>query len=766
MQMNSEYEVHALPRDDDADQTLDTRKMAHALWRGKFLLVVLACAGFLLGFAHISRQEPVYLAVSSILYEPERLQIVDIWEVIAEQDTPAGMGNQIEIFNSTILLENVAKSLSIASLTQDGTDASAANLPLQDNAFTTVQDWMPEQISNLLQPLGIGKQAQATEVAPPVDAEKAQEAYIRDTINHLRDNLNVQQVSGSGVIELVYSSSDPDMAAHVVNTISEEYIAFQQVSKNKDVLTAIDMVNTRIVELRKVVASSEGNLKETRLELTQQRGQSADMVRIQLLALNQELAEIRLRLAASNGRYERAAKALSEGTDLWGIKEFRESELITRFRTREIEIREKIAQERAISGNIVTPSSVRNAALLKETQGSIREEAAYIIAALEFEVTSLKQSESHLDKLAQKLELTSIELKAEELYISGLEREVTANQTLLQTFIVRQKEISEQSNLQSADARILSRADPPPIPDRAVSNRTLLASGGGAFIIGAIFLLLRERLNNSLRDPRDLADVTPMPILTSLPLVGKRYSLQARARDFQTRPKCLFAESVRNLRTSILYSDPAHRPRVVMITSSVPGEGKSVTSFLTALASQYTEHNAILVSCDLRDKSNMRHYSSFPSVTGAKSRDGLLGYLRKDCTLESALAMDTESGLDILALGKYENLTESPADLLSSPRFAEMIDTLRETYSLVILDAPPVLVAADAKLLARLSDSIVYLVRWNHTSKNAVREGLRELRSIGGPVIGCVLTMVSQSKARKYADNDSYYKQRFAAYYK
>ena len=115
---------------------------------------------------------------------------------------------------------------------------------------------------------------------------------------------------------------------------------------------------------------------------------------------------------------------------------------------------------------------------------------------------------------------------------------------------------------------------------------------------------------------------------------------------------------------------------------------------------------------------------------------------------------------------KYENLEESPADLLSSPRFAEMIDTLRETYSLVILDAPPVLVAADAKLLARLSDSIVYLVRWNHTSKNAVREGLRELRSIGGPVIGCVLTMVSQSKARKYADNDSYYKQRFAAYYK
>jgi capsular exopolysaccharide synthesis family protein len=762
-----DYEVYSLPHDGEADQTLDTRKMALALWRGKLLLAACAAAGFLAGLAHVSQQEPVYRAVTSILYEPERLQIVDISEVLVEPDTGAGIGNQVEILNSTTLLGNIVNALGEDTILQDGKDNGGTpdTGGVWDAAAAWLLDAAPDPVSSQLARLGLRAQPEAGDTAPAQTEEEAQQSAARDAISYLRDNLEIEVISGSGVIELFYSSADPQKAALIANTISEEYIAFQKVSKNQDVLAAIDLVSNRIEELRQSVVESERNLENTRLDLARRRAQSAEMTGIQLAAHNQELAAIRLRLSESRARFKRAAAALAEGTDLWSVTEFRESELITDFRRREIEIRETIAQERAISGSVVTPSSVRSAALLGQAQQSIREEAAYIVAALEFEVASLEQREQQLEQMVRELEITSIERTADELFISRLEREVLANQTLLQTFVVRQKEISEQANLQSADARVLSKAEPPSHPDRQASNRILLASSAGALFICALLLLLRERMNNSVRDPRDLAEITPYPLLTSLPLTGRRKSLQKRAREFMNRPKCLLAESIRNLRTSLLYSDPDNQPQVVMLTSSVPGEGKSVTSFLTALASQHTEHDTILVSCDLRDASNARIYSKFPKLVPSKSSTGLVGYLRSDCSLEEALAVHPESGLHILAAGKKERFQESPADILSSPRFAQMIEALRERYKLVILDAPPVLVAADARLLARMSDSVVYLVHWNRTSKNAVREGLRELRSVKSPVAGCVLSLVSQSKARRYADNEFIYKQHYAGYY-
>ncbi len=783
----AEYDIYSLPRDGEADQTLDTRKMALALWRGKLLMALFAGLGFLAGLVHVSRQEPVYRAVTSILYEPERLQIVDISEVLVEPDTGAGIGNQVEILNSTTLLGNIVTTLGAETILQDNPEhTQATNARAAWTAATTwLQEVAPQSVTDQLEQLGLAaspppvSETESTAEAPPslptrgpdpvpaeteADAE-GQQMAMREAIGHLREHLEIQVISGSGVIELFYHASDPNKAALIANTISEEYIAFQKVSKNQDVLAAIDLVNTRIEELRQNVVDSERNLENTRLDLARQRAQSAEMTGIQLASHNQELAAIRLRLSESRARFNRAAAALTEGTDLWSVTEFRESELITDFRRREIEIRETIAQERAISGSVVTPSSVRNAALLDQAQQSIREEAAYIVAALEFEVASLEQREQQLQEMVRELEITSIERTADELFISRLEREVLANQTLLQTFVVRQKEISEQANLQSADARILSRADPPSSPDRQASNRILLASSGGALLLCAMFLLLRERMNNSVRDPRDLAEITPYPLLTSLPLTGKRKSLQKRAREFMKRPKCLLAESIRNLRTSLLYSASDQPPQVVMLTSSVPGEGKSVTSFLTALASQHTEQDTILVSCDLRDASNARIYSKFPRLIPSKSSPGLVSYLRNDCSLEDALTLHPESGLHILAPGRKEHFHESPADILTSAKFTAMIDTLRERYKLIILDAPPVLVAADARLLARMADAVVYLVHWNRTSKNAVREGLHELRSVKAPVVGCVLSLVSQSKARRYADNEFIYKQHYASYY-
>ncbi|QIE56183.1 AAA family ATPase [Pikeienuella piscinae] len=769
-----DVDAYELPYENTTESILDLRKIALIIWRGRLLILLFIIFGLGVGAYHVSRQEPVYLAKTSILFEPERLQIVAISNVLAEPDAGRGLGNQIEILNSTTLLGKVVERLGLAEVESaeleapapDDDSAPADEFSLSRYTDDLLAQWgLPasaELIDGLVVRLGLRESPSETD---SLSDEDRKSNAVRAAISKLRANLQISHIGGSRVIEVVYGAPDPQQAALVANTISDEYISFQQMTKNQDVVAVIEMVNRSIEDQRRRVARSEEALEAARLDLAARHAQSSEMLTIQLSASNQALADIRLRLADSQARYERAAAALEAGDDLWSVTEFRDSDLITGFRIHDIEIRDEIAQDRAISGDNISPSRARNIALRKQINASIREEAEYIVAALDFEVTSLKKREAQLEEMIRELEVMSIERTADELSTSRLEREVQANQTLLQTFVARQKEITEQANMQSADARILSRADPPSSPDREASTRLLLASGGAGLFLGALVLLLRERLDNSVRDPRELAEITRLPILASIPMVGKRRNLPKLAQEFLSQPKSLLAESIRNLRTGILYSDPARQPKVVMFTSSVPGESKSATSFLISLASQRTGRSTILVSCDLRDERNARIYSKFPSVSGSERRAGLAAYMRRECALEEALAIEPKSGLHVLALSEQESFHESPADILSSQRFKEVMGILRDKYDLVILDTPPALAVTDARLLASMADTIIYLVRWNGTSKNAVREGLRELQSMDAHLAGCVFTLVSQSKAKKYSDNEFIYKQSYAGYF-
>jgi capsular exopolysaccharide synthesis family protein len=292
-----------------------------------------------------------------------------------------------------------------------------------------------------------------------------------------------------------------------------------------------------------------------------------------------------------------------------------------------------------------------------------------------------------------------------------------------------------------------------------------------ALLLGTFILLFREQINNTFSDPNDLTKATGLPILAAVPLNGRSKSAKRLVARFLSQPRSVLSESIRGLRTSILYSDPVNQPKVVMFTSSQPGEGKSALSMLIGLASQQTRRRAILVNCDLRNHRNARFYNKMPRLLTSEetpdtpARPGLVAYYNKSCTLNEALSHEPKSGLNFLALGPRESLSESPADVFSSRRFAEILETLRESYDLVILDTPPALAVTDSRLLARLSDSIVYVVRWNKTKRNAVKEGLKEISMMKINVAGCVFSMVSQRKARKYSDNEYIYKQAYSGYY-
>jgi succinoglycan biosynthesis transport protein ExoP len=271
-----------------------------------------------------------------------------------------------------------------------------------------------------------------------------------------------------------------------------------------------------------------------------------------------------------------------------------------------------------------------------------------------------------------------------------------------------------------------------------------------------VFLL--EKLNDTFRSPTDLEGKTGLTVLAAIPSIGKRKRPKQMVSSLLRKPNSALAESIRNMRTSILFSNLDQPPKVVMFTSSVPKEAKTTTSMLMAIASQQMGHSAIIVDCDLRRRTLSSIFPTNPD------QPGLLAVLEGSSSIDDAVFEEPETGLHVLGPEPAGRGQGNPADILASQRFRRLIEELRSRYDLVILDTPPVLVVTDSRIVAQLADAVVYIVRWDNTNRGAVIEGLRELTSIKARIAGLALTMVDEARAAKFVDNEFYYKRKYKKY--
>jgi capsular exopolysaccharide synthesis family protein len=188
-----------------------------------------------------------------------------------------------------------------------------------------------------------------------------------------------------------------------------------------------------------------------------------------------------------------------------------------------------------------------------------------------------------------------------------------------------------------------------------------------------------------------------------------------------------------------------------MVTSSVPSEGKTTTAALFGITSARMGRSTIIVDCDFRRRS---FGSIYPGNSGSP---GLLAVLEGSVAVADAVISDPETGILILKSEAAGQMRGNPADILASKRFRKLIEELRIRYDTVILDTPPVLAVTDARILAPLADAVVYMVKWNATSQDAVLEGLRILRSVNAKVAGVAFSFVNPKQAAHYVSSDYYY---------
>lgn len=736
--------------DHDGDDEIDLRGLLGKLWRGKWIILVSTFFAGVIGFLVAAQFEPTYTARTKVMFDINRTSVIDVGQLVRLDET---IYNQVEVLQSTKLIERVIEE---RDLTQNPTFNPKLR-PVEKTLRSTIRSLfsLPDGVKETLQNLGL-----LTPPAPPPDEAVAAERLRLSVISKVRGSLSLEPIWDTKVIEISFKTADPRLSSAIANTFAQEYIVDELDAKLEATRDATTWLSERVEELRLRVQASEEAVEQVRAELAADAGQGLDITRAQLEALNASLSAARVELSGADAKFQRLTTAVDGSLDFGAISEFRASRLIQQYRETEFDL---LVQAATLETRVAEdhPARIRVAMQLDETRERVRLEVDRIVEAARFDLAAQQDRVMKIEVELRELEVKALSQSQSSVRLRQLEREAEASRAVYENFLGRLKETSEQEALQTSDARVLSPAEVPLSPDAERTRRTqLLSLVLGAFA-GVGFVFLIDLLNNTFRAPAQLEELTGQSYLGAVPSVGRRLQRSDVIKQFRENPKSALAEAVRSLRTSILFSSVDNPPKTVMFTSSIPREGKSTTSMLVAMTSRQMGKSAIIVDCDLRLPSLAR---LLPENDGDA---GLLSVLEGTAKLEDAIYRDKETGLDVLMTRPSEPRSSvNAADILASQKFKDILTELQSSYDLVVLDTPPTLVVADARILARYVDAVVYIVSWDRTPRGAVLEGIKELKSVDAPLIGVTFTMLNEGRAARYSyDGYSYYRGKYRDYY-
>jgi capsular exopolysaccharide synthesis family protein len=676
------------------------------LWR------ILAVAALVLGLAGwvAFAATPQYRATSTVVLDTREAQVVDIESVMSGLSADSSVVNtEVEVLQSRNLMDRVVAKLDLESDPEFNPDLAEPGL------LERASGWLRAQAGPAL---GLPEE-------PP--AEDPDFRRRQTAIDRLLERLTVRNVPLSYVFTIRLRTEDAEKSARIANTIADLYILDQLEAKFEATRRATSWLSERVSELRSALETAEERVKEYSAGTSLISENALELTNRQL----KDLRERRTGLAARAGEAEMLAARLAE----LAAAVARGGEAAQGARAEAA----ALAEDRRLSDLAGDLARLPGGARAEVLAARFEDRLAAAQDRFAREATRLGVQVESLDASIAELEGRISEQSGDLVELRQLQREAEANRLLYEHFLGRMKETSAQQGIQQADSRVLS---PAVAPLEAASPRKglILGLGGAAgLVLGFGLVLGREAMDDRLRAPEPLEAATGLKVMGVIPEApSKRRG--AALKHLVEKPSSALAEAVRNLRTSILLSHVDRVPQVVMVTSSVPGEGKTTTTLMLAQNAAALGKRVLVAECDLRRRV-FRAYFDLPEG------GGLLDALSRETAAEEVIHADPATGLDVLPGQKS---SANAADVFSSERFAEFLEELRGRYDFVFIDTPPVLAVPDARVIAGHADAVLYAVRWNATGREMVKAGLDLFDQIGVRVTGLALTQADPKRLARY----------------
>ncbi len=576
-------------------------------------------------------------------------------------------------------------------------------------------------------------------------------------------SLSVKRVPNSRLMEVSFESTDPVLAARILNAHLENYKAQNIQSRYDATAEASTWLASQLSDLKLKVEKSETDRinYERQNQIWGLDNDKNNMTTQRLSDLNKELTD-----AESETLKKRALYEYAESGALDAVPQLRDNTVLQDMQRKRADLSVQYTDAVNQYGPNF-PKVLRIQAQIKDIEEQITKERKGIVVELKSDYNEARARQELLSERLDQQKAETNAMSEKMVQYNILKRDADANKALYEGLLTKLKEAGISAGLKSSNIRIVDPAMIPSTPARPAKARNIAL----AFLVGLVggigLALLREYLDNTVKTPDDVETLSRLPSLAVVPAFGdtgastrrtgllkgvssnghdKRIELVA-----QHLPKSQMAEAFRALRTALLLSQPDHPPQVILVTSALPREGKTTAAANLAVTLAQLGDKTVLVDADLRKPGVGRLLN-----LGSGKYAGLSSYLAGASTLD--LVTVPHPAIPNLAAIPTGPLPPNPADLLSSHRLADAIAELRTKFKFIVIDSPPIMAATDAVILSVQADGVLLVVRSGETPKEAFTRSRDLLVSVKSNLLGVVLNAVDAGAP------DYYYSYRYYPY--
>ncbi|MCV2225124.1 GumC family protein [Pseudomonas mercuritolerans] len=745
-------QAHSQTQAGDESDTLDLLHLWRVVWSAKWniaWLVLLSCA---LAVAALSFITPQYVGSATLLIKDKTPPVLSFQQA-AESGGAATtdyLQTQQALLQSRELAERAVRKLGLTTnpITDPRQQAQSWFTPRQWLADLNRDQWLPW-----------------LDLLPPPKPPATEEQVFNDVTQNLMLHTSVKFVGKSQLLEIEVELPDPALAAAVANALAQGFIDSQQDTSLKSSQNNTSWMNTRLVELRDNLRVAENKLQAYREEqgLVDVDG-VATISANELQMTGNRMIDARRDRAEAESQF-RQAQSLSNGdiSRLSSVPAVLSNPLIQQFQADLAKAQAKVEE---LSGRYGPkhPALISARSEQRTAANSLRLQVQQVVAGIERQYQLAVASEDALRKSFNSNKAQIQDISRKEFQLREFQREVDSTRALYETFVTRLKETAATSDMDSAKARIVDPAIAPLEASKPRKNLILAIVALVAAVVGVALAFLFDTLSNTFKTDDTVESLLNVPLLSVVPLVMKK-SRRQLARLFEDNDHPRFCETIRNLRTWLMLQNNERPAQVVLVTSSVSGEGKSTIA--NNLASSLAPlERVLLIDADMRQPTLSLNFDFPPESPGLANL--MAGSARLEDCIRSVGNLDmlpagclTPSMLDPFDAPRLKSSSNSssavaPAqDLLSSPRLGRLLQILKSRYRHIIIDSPPAEIVSDALLLAQHSDAVIYVVKAQSTPVGQVRKSIAVLQQSQAPVFGVVLNQVDLRKARKYGHGHS-----------
>ena len=737
-------------------QMIDAFALLRTLRIHKWMVLTLALAGLALGFVGGQALTPKYTAVAEILIEPEDNALGnDIGDGQLGDDA---LETEVRFLSSKSYMLQIVEETGVFDHVVSGQGEDAASVPSGPWPF----------VNQAFAWLNSGAEKNSGVDDPDLAVlEERMELFERD--------YSVQIAGGSRVIEISYTSVDPKEAADVVNLAARIHIDKKLGIKESNNVENSSWIEGRVEALRQELNASERDIEKFRTEYSLATD-TFDATAEELSEFVVELIRLKAELAREEATLASLGKMRSQKQNVLNLPDIASSQTIADLQA---ELRE-VQRRKAELGNVYGerhPEMIAVSAEEVTVTERIEQEVDRIIQNLEDSIDIKKGQRAALEDELTGSRTQKVLQSDFEVQLREKERNAEAIREVYEGFLQRSKELNEERLALDSDVIQLSEALPPALSDTPSPKLTALIGFCLAFLAGSVTAILREQQDQRLRSERQISSHLGLKVIGAIPEIrdfrrrqvgdgflrkrrtGRwfrfgREAKQPRLHEYMLeKPMSAYTDAVRNVLLALKHEMKAKGTKVVITTSTLPNEGK--TTFAVSLSALAAESGlrTLIIDLDLRHPS-VREELRAPNIPG------FADYMRGERALEDTLWVHPKLP-KLQAVMSREPQTD-PVSVLESERFKTLLDEARAGYDLVVIDSAPLFAVSEAKSVAALGDSVVFVVRWGETDRETARGGLMKLEENGiENVFGAVLSQIDLKKhhLHQYRDAGHYYKE-------